>query len=143
MVYKDYIMLQIEQFARALGKAFFSLIGLKKQGRVSESIEFTSRSLISELDIDLDHLVTLSKDELIGTLTSTAGFDHANMDRLAKILMQTGDSYYTLNDTDRGKRFSQASLFIYEYLEEQDKTYSIDRREKIEKLKKLVAHQEE
>jgi len=138
MEQRDYLMRQIEQLARVLGKVLFDLLGLKNRGKISESIETTTRSLISELDIDLEKLVSIKRDELIDTLISQMRFNNGNLEILAEILMQTGDNFYEINNAHKGESFCQTSLLIYEYLEKSDNTYSFERKEKVEKLKTLL-----
>ena len=134
MEQRDYLMRQIEQFARVLGKILFDLLGLKNKGDISESIEFTTRSLISELNIDLEKLTSIKRDELIDTLICKMGFNNGNLEILAEILMQTGDNYYKMKNFHKGESFCQTSLTIYEYLDKSDNTYSFDRKEKMKSL---------
>jgi hypothetical protein len=140
MEQRDYLMRQIEQFARVLGKVLFDLIGLKNKGKIGESIEITTRSLVSELDIDLDELVSIKRDELINTLIDKMGFNNRNLDILSEIFMQMGDNFFKTNNFHKGESFCQISLIIYEYLEKSDNVYSFDRKEKMKTLKTLLNH---
>ncbi|MDD3875557.1 MAG: hypothetical protein PHT69_02990 [Bacteroidales bacterium] len=142
MEQRDYLMRQVNQLARVLGKVLFDLLGLKNSGEIIESINITTLSLMSELDIDLDELVSIKRDELIHTLIDKMGFNNENLETLSEILMQMGDNFFKINNLNKGESYCQTSLFIYEYLEKADNTYSLARREKIEKLKTLLTHKD-
>jgi hypothetical protein len=139
MEQRDYLIRQIEQFGQVLGKVLFDLLGLKNKGDISESIEFTTRLLISELDVDLEKLVSIKRDELIDALICKKGFNNENLEILAEILMQTGDNYFKIKNLHKGEIFCQTSLTIYEYLDKSDKTYSFDRKEKMKSLITLLS----
>jgi len=138
MEQKDYLLRLVEQFTRILGKALFDLIGLKNKGKISDSIDTTIQSLINELNIDLYKLTSIKNDELIDTLNSKKGFNNENMGILAEILMQAGYNFDKMDNLHKRESFFQTCLTIYEYLEKSDKTYSFERKQKINELKILL-----
>lgn len=64
MEQRDLIKDQIEQLGRVLGKIFADFTGLKSQGRVSQAIEISNEKLQTQLDIDIDKIISLNSEEL-------------------------------------------------------------------------------
>ncbi len=134
MEHQDYLMRQIEQLGRALGKILSDLAGLKRTGRVSEGIEATHQSLKGELDLDTEEIANLPLENFMETLLANKGFNIGNLDKLADILLFIADSR---QDPDRKKLYEKC-LAIYEYAEKAERVYSLDRQQKMGRVRRMI-----
>lgn len=115
------------------------LLGLKSKGRTSEGIEVTKQSLKDELDLDIDELLGIPPDQLVGTLQEKMRFTDESLDRLAGIFLIIADELYNRPDKQgKSKQLYMGCLKIYQYLEKASATYSLDRHFRIERIEKLV-----
>lgn len=130
----DYLKRQIDQLARILGKILTEMLGFKNQGKVGAGIEMSIQALKDELDIDIQELIELETSHFIPSLQTEKGFTDKALDQLAAILLAIADNQHDGNS----KKVYRKCLAIYEYLEKVDKTYSLDRYLKIDRIKKLL-----
>jgi hypothetical protein len=68
MEQEDYLKRQIDQLGRVLGKILSDLCGSKTRGMISSGIEAASHDLKTELDMDINTLVSIPTSKLIDTL---------------------------------------------------------------------------
>jgi hypothetical protein len=130
----DYFLKQIDLLGRVLGKILAELLKLKSKVEVIEMSAFTSQTLKSELDIDLDELVSMTDIAMIQFLQNEKNFNHNHLEKIAEIL------YLIDFDSDNTKDLIlKKSLVILEFLDRTSTTYSLERISKIELIKlKLV-----
>ena len=139
MQQEDWFMRQINLLGRVLGKVLADLLGLKAQGRVEEGIEAAEKTLISELNLNIDELLSIPTDHFIKTLQEGENFSDDNLDALAEIFFLIGEELdRTGTDADKKSRLFERSLTIYEYVDKAGSTYSVERHAKIELLKSLL-----
>ncbi len=134
MEQQDYLIRQINQLSRILGKVLTDLIGLKNKGLLSNGIEMTNQTLKSELNLDIMELIDIRTDVFINILISEKGFVNDSLDKFAEILWLIANQS---KDVDKSKMYDKC-LLIYQFLEKADKTYSLDRQLKIKQLQSLV-----
>jgi len=131
---QDYIMRQINQIGRVLGKIFATILGLRKQGNVSESIEITNQTLKSELDFDIEELIAIYNNDLINFLIKEKNFNNNNIEKLADILYIIADEALK----DKKEKIYEKCLVMYEYLDKFGDIFSLDRHMKIEQIKECL-----
>jgi hypothetical protein len=134
MEQEDYLKKQIDQLARILGKILTDMLGLKNQGQVGAGIEMSIQALKDELDIDIQELIELETSHFIPSLQSEKGFTDVALEQLASLLLAFADN----QQYGDSKKVYRKCLAIYEYLEKVDKTYSVERHLKMDRIKKLV-----
>ncbi len=64
MEQRDLLKDQIEQLRKVLAKVLSDFAGLKSKGNVALGIEVSNECLQSEIDIDIEKLINLTKQEL-------------------------------------------------------------------------------
>ena len=138
MEQRDYLMRQIEQMGRVLGKILADLIGLKQQGQVSEGMGIVEQTLKSELDIDIYELIKIPVDDFVETLKKDKNFADENLDSFADLLFHIAGIFNQKGGNQKAKDLFQRSLVIYEYLHETQNTYSFERFNKIQDFKKIL-----
>jgi hypothetical protein len=134
---QDYLMRQINRFGEALGKILAGLLGLKQSGDLNGGLEMTRQVFRDELDLNLDSLLEIRTDRFVESLKNEKGFTDENLVDLADILMILADNNPG-KDSLYSKSLYDKCLVIYQYLESADRTFSLDRQYKIEKIKKLT-----
>ncbi|MDO9257654.1 MAG: hypothetical protein Q7U54_19210 [Bacteroidales bacterium] len=136
---RDYLIDQIEQLGQALAQIFSKLFRQSNQGKVPEAIEMTSRSLKTELDLDLAEISSIPPGDFIITLQKVKKLNHTNLELLADILLQVADATF-IDDLKSDESFNLYSkcLEIYNHLNERDLTYSFERESKIARIQNIL-----
>ena len=128
MFQEDYLLRQINQLARALGKLLFDFMGIKNTGLIEEFYQKADETLQSEIDYNLTELLKIPNDLFINTLIRKEGFNDANLNTLADLFFEMG-SYLQEKEA---LPYLEKALILYQYVENHDSTYSFERRAKIE-----------
>lgn len=137
MEQRDYIMKEVEALGKMLGTMFKSLLGLKHGTNTMQGIEIANQTLQSEIDLDLNMLLSIDPDNLIDyLLTNNKGFNEDNLDKLAEILFTIAE-YMPIEDS-KPFLYYERSLVIYEYLDSTQKIYSLERHMRLEQIKNLL-----
>ena len=136
---EDWLIRQINQLGRVLGKILADLIGLKTQGQIGEGIEAADQTLKNELDLNIDDLTSIPIEKFIKTLQEGKKLSNENFGILADIFFLIAEELDQRGtDNEKKKKLYERSLNIYEYLDKTGSTYSFDRHFKIEKIKNAL-----
>jgi hypothetical protein len=136
---EDYLIRQISQLGRVLGKILAGLLGLKANGQINSGIEAANQDLRNELGFDADALASMPFDSFIKKFPSAGKLNCDNFEILADILFIMPEELTESNlDIEKRKRLLERSLAILEYIENTSLVYSMERNVKIEKLKLAV-----
>lgn len=139
MEQRDYLLRQIDQLGRVLGKILADLLGLKNQGHISEGIAVADQTIRKELDLDIDALTSIPTEKFIETLQEDKKLSNDNFDKLGDILFLLAEELDDKGtDSEKKKKLFEKTLAIYEHLDKTDSTYSFDRHLKIEKIKNAL-----
>jgi hypothetical protein len=135
MYRRDYLKKQIDELGRVLNALLSDLLKLKNSGNTSGGVEATNEVLQNELAIDLSQLLSIPDDTFIDELKKKQITDD-NLNRLAEILLILADD---ANEQDAQKDLLyKKSLLLLEHVQRSDSTYSMERHEKIERIKKII-----
>jgi len=135
MEQKDYLMRQIEQAGRVLGKVLADLTGMKNQGKLQEGIGQTEQTLQSELGLSIEELIGIPVDQLINSLLEKEHMFQENFEKLADLLVELGDGYEQQNYLEKSRDLYQRALVLYEHVDEAGSAFSFNRHSKIQRLK--------
>jgi hypothetical protein len=136
---EDWLMRQINQLGRVLGKILADLLWLKTQGQVSEGIIAADQALKSEIDLNIDDLISIPTEEFITTLQGVKKFNNDNFEKLADILFILAEELDTRDiENEKRNKLYEKSLTIYEHLDSTSSIYSFDRYSKIQRIKKML-----
>ncbi|WP_353184040.1 hypothetical protein [Parapedobacter lycopersici] len=133
MAQEDYLKKQIDQLGLVLARLFSDLLGRKEKDQLDDGVETVNQALEDELGLDIQKLVDIPSDTLIDTLKTQKGLTNESLGKLADILLFIAD-----NREGDNKQLHEQCLTIYEHLEKTDTTYVLDRRWKIERIKKVL-----
>jgi len=128
MFQEDYLLRQINQLARALGKLIFDFMGIKNTGLIEEYHQVADKILKEEIDYNLTELLDIPDDEFMSHLLRKDGFNDANLNLLGDLFYEMG-SYLSKKES---LPYLKKAFILYQYVENHDSTYSFERRKKIE-----------
>ncbi len=136
MLSQDYIMRQIQQFFQVLNTILSRVIKLKQEQNQSDALTYTNEVLKGEFGFSIDELLNILKEKGIESLIKETGFINDHLEILADILFELADSGFDNPKThDQSLTYFKHSLKLFELIEHDDRTYSIDRNLKITKIK--------
>lgn len=132
---RDYLVKQFEEFGKVIGV----LLGLKKEGKLSELSELINESVKKYTTTEIDYVESLANENLIEILTQEKKLTDEQLKMLADLLFEKGN-YYSATDATEIKSTNcyKKSLIIYTFLKEHATlTYSLDMHYKLEILDKM------
>jgi len=136
MEQRDLLKDQIEQLGMVLGKIFANFFGLKAEGKIALGMEITQQNLKSELDLDIDKMIGLTKENLNDYLINKR-LTPKHVDDLSDYLIECG-SYYLQSDKNQAKTTLLTAMELLKISNDHSIMYSFDRKQKEEKIKDLM-----
>lgn len=128
---RDYIMKQIDQLAAVLSHIIVALVKRKKGAPKELSFDQINNLLHEHLTLDIPLLLSLDNNELIDLLKKEYNLTN-------ELIGQLGDILYEIAELDQNvystEALYQKALTIFQYLEKNDKVFSFDRHQKINKM---------
>ena len=137
---RDYFKKQIDILGKVLEKLLTQLIGKKSNSTGATGVEITNQVLKSELDMDILDLICLPKDKLIDYLKNKKQLSNHNIELIADIVIASIATDSKTNFTDKNNKLNllEKCLLVYEYIQANDKIYSLERNRKIIELQQLI-----
>ena len=132
---QDYLMMQIEQLGRVLGKILADLFGLKSSGNISTAYENVRESLILELDIDFEKLIYMTDSEFKDHISDCLFKSPKLYAQLAQLFIETAKIQY---DGFKRLKLSEKALLLLNMEIQETKTFSLSNQSKIRELELLV-----
>jgi hypothetical protein len=132
---RDYFKKQIDELGQVLNKLLSDLLKLKNDGNINGGMERTNEVLQKEIALDLQQLLSIPEDTFIEELKNKKIADD-NLNRLADILLELAENT-TEGNTQQKEMLYKKSLLLLEHVQRSDSTYSMERHEKIERIKKI------
>jgi hypothetical protein len=140
MFSQDYIMRQIQQMTQVLNAILTQVLKLKKQEQEIEIASITNEMLTEELGLSLDDLFLFLEEKRITSLKKEYGFTNEHLGILADLLYELAESRFDKPDqNEESLSFFSKSLKLYEFIELDERIYSIDRNLKITKIKDYLS----
>jgi hypothetical protein len=138
MEQRDYLMRQIEQLGEVLAVMLARLLGIKQKSDASLGLEELRQTYKSELDLDVEELIRIPKEEIIESFLKKNKLMEHHLETIAELLQVTGENLIRYDRVEEGNHVLGQSLYILEYLQTTGKIYSINRVMKIEYLKRML-----
>lgn len=134
MEQRDILKEQIEQLGRVLGKIISKFLDLKAQGNVVQNIQETNQQFKSELDLDIDKLLTLPKVDLADYVAKKK----LNSDHLVQLVDYVEIIGEHQSDTaEKANAFNRA-LDLLEIANAQSDTYDMSRQFKAKEISNKI-----
>ncbi|MBN9351053.1 MAG: hypothetical protein J0H55_10240 [Chitinophagaceae bacterium] len=125
---------QIEELGKALGMVVSKLYRIEGSGDLESVIKVSVQELKTKSDLDIQKLLDIPSENFIKILSARKDFNHDNLDQLANLFLLFADKT-TVYDQ---RKLYEKSLVILDFLENDEKVYSFERRSKIAEIKKRL-----
>lgn len=138
MEQQDYLQRQIDRLARSLGIFLCQLLGHINKRKITEGIEMTDQFLKTELDFNIDEFVKIPAAVVL-TYLQEKSFNNVSFLKFADIILLVADELENLQPGNaKSRNIYEKCMRIYEYLNNTDPNYSLERHFKIAKIKKVL-----
>ncbi|MCF6366881.1 MAG: hypothetical protein L3J35_11830 [Bacteroidales bacterium] len=134
-VQRDYLMIQIEQLGKVLGKILADLFGLKSNNDF-EKYDTVKEQLFSELGIKIDELINRNNVDFLSIVSEKLINNTLLYEKFSDVLFETG-SFYNVN-TDKRKTYYSKSLLLLREIVSKTQTFSAELHTKILNLEKKL-----
>ena len=134
MEQRDYIIREIEKISTLL----LGLIGKLK--RIKSQVVFENERIDFKNEfeegtgVSIDDIIAGDINKLKGVLTKENGFDFGNIDMLAELLYE----FSLLMDRSDRREMLEKSIVLMEYVDQEGKIFSMDRKFRIEEIRKEI-----
>jgi hypothetical protein len=128
-------MQQIEQMGQVLARLLAYLLGMKGTGSASLSLDEIRQHYDDKLNLPLDLIMETPKEQIIQLLTEKVRYMDRHLEKMADILSETGDLCEEAGDQESARDLWGKASIIYTHLQDTDKTFSMDRMQKISRLR--------
>ncbi len=135
MYQKDYILRMIEMFGEMLA-AIFALIKKGSYKKASQALENAYMDLLHQ---NSSELLQIQPDQLIETFEKNYRFNHQQLEIVAGLLYAEAELRYQQKQYSKSKINFKKSMLIYQYLEKEQKTFSVERQRKISIIEKRIS----
>ena len=135
MFQKDYILRMIEM----IGDLIAVIIGLLKKGDPDQAEKLLERSYYEFLSKDASFFQLIPKDQLTNQLLSDHNYTNGHLAVLAELFYAEAMVNEAQNKPENSKQYYEKSLVLLEFLENEDKTWSAKREERMNLIKGKIS----
>lgn len=128
-------MQQIEQMGQVLAQMLAYLLGLRGRGSASLRLDEIRQNYDDRLNLPLDLILETPADKIIQLLTEKVKYMDRHLEKMGDVLDETGELYSASGDQGSAKDLWAKALTIYTHLQKTDKSFSMERMQKISRLK--------
>ncbi|MFL5763777.1 MAG: hypothetical protein ACJ77K_07515 [Bacteroidia bacterium] len=136
MLRRDYLQKQLEELARVLGKMLDEILKLRTEGKTDEAYALAKESLIEKFELDMENILALSLADFKNLVIESNRSNPVQLSYLADLLYTSATLSKEKGERGQALELFKRSLMIYEYLDKSQRTYSAERHEKINNIKK-------
>ncbi len=136
MEQRDLLKDQIEQLGRALGKILSDFLGFKSKGNVEQGLEISNERLQSELDIDIEKLISLDESDLIEYIF-TRDLTETHLEILSEYLFEIGKTQASKSDFEL---YLMKAIKLLDIADKTSRTLSFERINKKSKINNVLQH---
>ena len=133
---RDFLLNQIEQLGKVLAKILSDFLKLKSDGNGAQGIEISNERFQSELDIDIEELLTLNSSELKSYL-ETRNLTDNHIEIISDYLFEVGKMELEIHDS-KSKLTLEKAYELLDLADDISKTTSFQRISKKNELKNLL-----
>ena len=134
MYQKDYILKMIEM----LGKFIAAIFDRISNGKFNEAEELLDESYETLLKESAAKFTFIPKEQLTEQLLSEYHFVNEQLEILAILFKIEGDLRFAQKNFNLSADFLEKSLILLEFLDNNSKLYSMERKSNIDELKKKI-----
>jgi hypothetical protein len=134
MYQKDYILRMIEM----IGDLIAAIIGLIKKGDYSKASEQLGRIYYDMLKEDASFFRTIPEEELTHKLLQEHNYTNGHLEILAELFNAEAELELAQGNRAGSLEYSGKSLILFEFIDTELKTYSLERVNKMADIRKRI-----
>lgn len=135
MPQEDYLESEIRKIAQFLVQSISQINELKPHDQEYKSPEEFKKEILNRYQINLNEIQSQSGEDFISLIVQNKAFSYMNMEYLADLIHLIAVSE---TNPDKQNDCLAKSLAIYLHIDKHQKNYSIERANKIKKIKELM-----
>lgn len=136
MFQKDYILRMVEM----IGDLIAALLGLIKKGDLEQAQKLLERGYYEMLRRDASFFQLIPKEHLTDKLLAEHNYTNGHLAVLAELFFAEATLSEAQNKISNSLSCYEKALALFQFLEEEDKTWSAKREERKNLLKERIAH---
>ncbi len=130
MPQRDFMMREIEKIGAMLRMLIRRRFEQKDTKDGEEEIAEIAEGLALESNVQLEELIDLKKEEFDAYFEKQTGFNADNLEMLADLLAHISE----FADQEKSIKYKQKAIELYTYIDETEKTFSMQRMGKVQRL---------
>jgi len=134
MYQKDYILRMIEM----LGELLTGILRLIKKGEYRRASEQIGRIYYSILKEDAAFFRTIPEADLTHKLLYEHNYTNSHLEILAELFNAEAELTFAQGKKSESIEYSRKSLMLFEFIDADQKTYSLERINKMESIRKRI-----
>lgn len=134
MYQKDYILRMIEM----LGELLRAIFGMITKGQLEQAEKSLHEAYITTLRKDAFFFQQIPIENLTSELMQEHNFTNEHLEILAELMFTEATLIFSKNKQHESLPFFQKSLLLFEFVNNAYRTYSRDRIEKIDTIRKRI-----
>ena len=134
MYQKDYILRMIEM----LGELLAAIFGLIKKGNYIQASQSLERAYYNLLKEEASFFRRIKRDELTEKLIRDHNYTNSHLEILAELFYAEAELKYAKDNKEESIEFYEKSLILFEFVENNSKSYSLDRQSKQSSIQKRI-----
>ena len=131
MYQKDYILRMVEM----VGELIAAILGLIKKGDYKQASKQLGRIYYDILREDASFFRAIPEEELTRKLLREHNYTNGHLEILAELFNAEAELELAQGNTTGSLEYSGKSLKLFEFIDAEQKTYSLERVKKIEAIK--------
>jgi tetratricopeptide (TPR) repeat protein len=134
MYQKDYILRMIEMF----GEFIAAIFGYIKKGNYKQAYESINRAYYDLLKEDASFFQKIPKDEISEKLVSKHNYTNNHLEILAELFYAEAELKYKEGKKDESIELYEKSLILFEFVDNNSRTYSLNRESRQRSIKNRI-----
>ncbi len=134
MYQKDYILRMIEM----LGDLIATILGLVRKGDLNGATEKLERVYYDMLKEDAAFFRSIPREDLTRKLLDEHNYTTGHLEILAELFNAEAEIQMARGNGPGSLEYSEKSLLLFEYVDLQQKTFSLDRLEKMKIISERI-----
>jgi hypothetical protein len=130
MYKKDYIIRMVEM----IGEFIATIMGYIKKGELGKATQSLENLYYDFLKKDAAFFAAIPKEELTHKLIGEHNFTNEHLHVLAELFFTEAELRYAKGDKTLSIAFYEKSLHLFEFLDKETKTYSIEQQNRIQTI---------
>jgi hypothetical protein len=135
MFQRDYILRMIEMAAKTIA----AILGLIKKGDTQKASEELTNLYYDLLKEDAAFFKQIPAENLTQKLIEEHNYTNGHLEILAELFNAEAELCYSKNDATGIKEFSDKALRLFTFIDVESKTYSQERIDKMERLRRSIS----